>query len=221
MNPLRTAAFALAVIVPLCACAPGGDQAHAPASSASIATWQTPANTSRARHVADIYANPAWAFRIEVPQGWIVHRGFSQGYLANGAWKTYAAPGSQGTPIVALVLPGSDRITSAEIRIGASRDANEIQNCSVIPEAVRPGNPQRARVGNADFTAFEASDAAMSHYLTVHSYRAVHEGACYALDLLVYGVNPQVYSPPAKPPFATEQAFARMQAVLQTFRFTR
>jgi len=162
-----------------------------------------------------------WNFRIDVPRDWKIEHDFAHGYLANDAWRTYAAPDSHGTPIVSLTVPGSNQITSAEIRVGASRDANEIAHCARPPDSLRAGTLHSERIGGAEFTAFEASDAAMSHYLDVRGYRAVHDGACYAIDLLVYGSNPQVYDPPATPPFSKQQAFARMQAVLQTFRFTR
>jgi hypothetical protein len=58
----------------------------------------------------------------------------------------------------------------------------------------------------------------MSHSLDVHSYRAVRRGACYAIDLLVYGTNPQVFDPPATPPFSRAEAFARMRSVLASLR---
>lgn len=44
-------------------------------------------------------------------------------------------------------------------------------------------------------------------------------GASYAIDLLVYGVNPGVYDPPATPPFSDANAFAAMRTVIQGFRF--
>jgi hypothetical protein len=53
----------------------------------------------------------------------------------------------------------------------------------------------------------------------VHAFRAVHDGACYAIDLLVFGVNPEVYDPPATPPFSDARAFDAMRAVIRTFAF--
>ncbi|HET7223673.1 MAG TPA: hypothetical protein VFI81_10775, partial [Rhodanobacteraceae bacterium] len=69
------------------------------------------------------------------------------------------------------------------------------------------------------FTTFEAADAAMSHHLDVHAYRTVRNGACYAIDLLVFGVNPEVYDPPATPPFSDARAFDKMRAVIRSLRF--
>ncbi|HET9818997.1 MAG TPA: hypothetical protein VFP92_07540, partial [Rhodanobacteraceae bacterium] len=161
-----------------------------------------------------------WQFTIDVPPGWAIHHGFESSYLANGAWKTYAGPQSQGTPVVALVVPGSNRITDAEIRIGVSKSAAEVGRCTAPPDAVRAGSLGHQAIDGVEFTTSAASDAAMSHHLDVQSYRVVHDDTCYAIDLLVYGVNPQVFDPPATPPFSREQAFIRMQPVLESFRFT-
>ena len=59
----------------------------------------------------------------------------------------------------------------------------------------------------------------MSHHLDVHAYRTVRDGACYAIDLLVFGVNPAVYDPPATPPFSDAHAFKAMRETLQSLRF--
>ena len=167
------------------------------------------------------FVSAHWDFSIDHPPGWQVRRGFRGGYPASDAWKTYAAPDSQGTPVVALAAPGSDNVTAAEIRIGASRSPEELRQCAKPPSSVRTGSVVEATIDGIRFTRFAAGDAAMSHYLDVHSYRTVHDGTCYAIDLVVFGTNPDAYSPPATPPFTREQAFDRMQQVLRGFRFTR
>lgn len=150
-----------------------------------------------------------------------MRRGFRGGYLASDSWKTYAAADSQGTPVVSLAVPGSNHVTDAEIRIGASRSPEEVRHCAESPSSVRTGSVGQATINGIRFTRFDAGDAAMSHYLDVHSYRAVHDSTCYAIDLVVFGTNPEVYSPPATPPFTREVAFTKMQAVVRSFRFTR
>jgi hypothetical protein len=184
--------------------------ASATATDASPAAPAAPAGT---------FTSDAWNFRIDVPPGWTVRRDFRSSYLANGAWKSFASPASHGQPVLALTMPGSDKITDAEIRIGASRDARELHDCATPPSAVRPGSVETRTIGGVGFTTFEAADAAMSHHLEVHAYRTVRNGACYAIDLLVFGVNPAVYDPPATPPFSDAHAFAAMRGVLQSLRF--
>ena len=201
----------LASALSLCAC---NDSRQPVDPTAAVAPSASESNRQ-------VLESSRFGFRIEYPKGWTAQRDFRGSYLANGTWKTYAAPGSQGTPVAALVVPGSNDITDAEVRIGVSRAPEDVQACSTAPSSLREGSTDREHIDGADFIRFDAGDAAMSHYLDVHSYRAVHAGACYAIDLLVYGTNPQVYDPPATPPFSKQQAFTAMRDVLRTFHFTR
>ena len=163
----------------------------------------------------------AWGFRIDVPRGWTTRKDFRSGYLANGAWKAFATPDSQGEPVLSLTMPGSNRVTDAEIRIGASRAPEEVQRCTAPPPAAAADSVTTRRINGIAFTTFKAGDAAMSHHLNVRAYRVVRNGACYAIDLLVFGVNLQVYDPPVKPPFSDAHAFDAMRAVVRTFSFER
>lgn len=169
------------------------------------------------------FTSDAYGFAIAYPSDFALQPDFSQSYLQNGSWKTYAGPGSRGQPVAALVLEGSNEVTDAELRIGVSRNAEAVSECTQPPQAFRKGSLElgTVRLAGERFAAWKAADAAMSHYLQVHSYRAVHDGACYAIDLLVYGTNPKVYDPPRRPPFTQQQAFARLEAALKGFRFIR
>jgi hypothetical protein len=204
--------LAIAVAEPLTACSPDHDAgSHQPGATEALPPRAADVGIHRWR-------DTAWQISIDVPPGWTIHPDFSASYLANGAWKTYAGPDSQGSSIVALVVPGSNHVTDAEIRIGASKAASEVRHCTAPPDAVLPGSIAHETIDGVDFTTFEAADAAMSHDLDVHSYRAVRGGACYAIDLLVYGTNPQVFDPPVTPPFSRAEAFARMRSVLASLR---
>lgn len=167
---------------------------------------------------SSVHVDSEYGFRIAVPAGVTPRRDFGGGYLAGQDWKAYAEPGSQGVPRLAMALPGSNRITAAELRIGVSDAAAEVRRCTTPPRGMESG-VRRARINGIDFTQFRAQDAAMSHYMVVDAYRTVHAGRCYAVDLMVYGVNPQVYSPPAAEPFPRDEALRRLRAWLDGFAF--
>jgi hypothetical protein len=190
---------------------------------AACSGQQKPANASGANDFSgahrQTFTSEEYGIAIAYPSDFDAHPVFPKSYLQNGAWKTYAGPKSQGQAIVALVLKGSNDVTDAELRIGASRNAQAIAECTQPSDAVR-GGTGHATLDGVSFTTFKAGDAAMSHYLSVRSYRAVHDNTCYAIDLLIYGTNPKVYSPPRKPPFTHAQAFARLQAALKGFHYT-
>ncbi|PWK85285.1 hypothetical protein [Fulvimonas soli] len=173
-----------------------------------------------AHREAAAYVDERHGFRIALPADAEVRHDFRRGYFDDAGWKSYAAPGSRGEALLALVVPGSNGITAAELRIGASAQPSEVARCTA-PPAGAGGETGHVRVGDGDFVRFHAADAAMSHYLDVEAYRAVHAGRCYAIDLWIAGTDPQVYEPPATPPFDRRQALQRMRGWLGGFRFTR
>jgi len=211
-------AWLLAPCAVLAACS-GSDTGSSSAPQSAATTPPVIASAASASRPRKVFASDAWGFRIDVPPGWTVRRDFHSSYLANGTWKAFAAPDSHGNPVVSLTMAGSSHVTDAEIRIGASRAASEVQRCTKPPSAVRPDSIATERIDGIRFTTFEAADAAMSHHLDVHAYRTVRNGACYAIDLLVFGVNPEIYDPPATPPFSDARAFDKMRAVIRSLRF--
>ncbi|HYG44756.1 MAG TPA: hypothetical protein VEA17_17695 [Bordetella sp.] len=169
---------------------------------------------------AAVYTDSLYGFRMRIPAGVTPRPDFSSSYLASAQWKAYAGPDSQGVPRLALALPGSNQITSAELRIGVSDAAPQVKRCAQPPEGMAE-QVEQVSINGIGYTRFRAQDAAMNHYLVVDAYRSVHAGRCYALDLMVYGVNPQVYSPPATPPFSQDQALRQLRAWLDGFAFVR
>lgn len=190
----------------------------APLLAALLGACAGPRDAAPPPAAASMHVDRQYGFRIAVPAGVTPRPGFSGGYLATDAWKAYADPDSQGTPRLAMALPGSNDITAAELRVGVSGQAREVQRCAAPPPGMA-GGVRRVSVNGIDFAQFRAQDAAMSHYLVVDAYRAVHAGRCYAVDLLVYGVNPQVYSPPATEPFSRDAALRQLRAWLDGFAF--
>ncbi|MBB6182806.1 hypothetical protein [Oleiagrimonas soli] len=195
------------------------DAAHVSSAAPSHAATQLAAAPRASNASLAHFRSSAFGFRLDYPKGMLEQRSFTGGYISNDAWKAYASPDSKGTPVVALILPGSDDVSRAALRIGASRDPQSVNDCLKAPSTARGASGTRS-IHGARFTYFEAGDAAMNHYMHTHSYRLVHDGACIAIDLMVTGTNPQVYDPPRKPPFTQDDAFARLQQALRGFHFT-
>jgi hypothetical protein len=188
------------------------------ASSSTAAADAPPANTRPAASVpgapvGDGFAEPAPGIAVRAVPGTHVEHDFKRSYLTLDAWKLYPAADSIGTPLVAVVMDGSNEVTSAEMRIGRSDTAADIAACLVAPDGAT-GPSDTAEIGGVRFTHFTASDAAMSHYVSAESYRAVNNGACYAIDLIVAGTRPDVYDPPRTPPFTNDVAQQRLAAAL-------
>jgi hypothetical protein len=168
------------------------------------------------------FTSKKYGFTITYPADLKMTHGFNRNYLSNGEWKTYAGPHTaKGHAVLDLTLPGSNDVTDGELRIGVSRQTKALLHCTNPPGTIKKGSLGKITISGVTFTTFEAGDAAMSHYLHTRSYRMVHDGTCYAIDVLVYSTNPDVYSPPAKPPFSKKEAFKRLVPVVQNFRFLK
>jgi hypothetical protein len=179
----------------------------APDSTAST----TPASTM------PTYADNDRAFAIAVPKDMQLRHDFQRSYLGDDGWKSAAGSDKHGEPAIALVLAGSDRITAAELRIGVGSDDDAKAHC--LEPSANASPSETVTLAGTPFTHFHAADAAMSHYLDMDSYRAVHDGRCYAIDLLVTGTRPEVYDPPAVPPFTQDAAKKRLHEALSGFRW--
>ncbi len=182
---------------------------------------RAPTSTRAAGAGDQVYTDALRGFSLVVPADMQVHHDFGLSYLDEARWKAFAAADSQGTPVVALVLKGSNHITTAELRIGVSTDARALANCTKVPDNGMASGRDTVNLGGTDFVHFHADDAAMSHYLRVEGYRAVHAGRCYAIDLWINGTRPEVYDPPATPPFTDKQAQRALHQALAGFRFSR
>lgn len=168
-----------------------------------------------------VFAAPSLGLSIPVPADMTLRHDFHRDYLDAAAWQAFAGGNGQGRPLAALVLNGSNRITSAELRISESGDADALAHCEDTPASAEPGSISSQALGGVTFQRFRVSDAAMSHYLQVEGYRAVLDDRCVAIDLLVFGTRPEVYAPPRTPPFSQAQAWKALHAALAGLHWSR
>lgn len=164
------------------------------------------------------YVNREYALAVSYPATLGSSHRATAAPMDAGRWKLDAGTRSHGRTLLALTLPGSNRVTSATLRIGASRDPRALHACLRPPAGARTDD-RPVRIGGVDFTRFALAEGAMSHYLSARAYRAVHDGTCYAIDLRVSGTRPEVYDPPATPPFSQQVAMQQLLALLTGIRF--
>lgn len=207
MKKLTALSATLSVVLTACSPSPNALKAPLTSSASSAAT------------VNHVYRDVALGFSLMVPSGMHLRRDFQRSYLDAATWKAFAAAGSRGTAAAALVLDGSNKITAAELRVGVSTDHEALAHCTDSPATGVAAESHAVRLHGTEFVHFHAGDAAMSHYLQVEGYRAVHHGRCYAIDLWISGTRPQVYDPPATVPFASEEALRQLHGALEGFQF--
>ncbi|MGM8850386.1 hypothetical protein ACS8E6_07755 [Salinicola halophyticus] len=134
----------------------------------------------------------------------------ASGYFDNGGWQL--ADDAPGERLILLALPESDETTIALWRLGASHDATAIDHC-LTPPANAQAMSSIVTIGGEAFTGFTLGDAGMSHFQNIEGYRAVIDDTCYAIDMIVQGVNGEVYDPPRQPPFSREEAMIRLRSI--------
>jgi hypothetical protein len=223
MNPIvRVPLFAALAVAPLAGCERGPKQAEVEAATQTAAEIADPAPPVTGREAPQFqFSDDESGLALAPTPGFTLKRDFTRDYLSGGEWKTFAAPDVRGEPLVALVLDGSDKITAAELRIGTSTDSHAVVTCLDPPAGASTEAPDEVRIDGQPFRHFRAGDAAMSHYRSVDAYRHVRNERCIAIDLLVAGTRPEVYDPPATPPFDEATARARLQEALAAVRITR
>ncbi|GAB2779015.1 hypothetical protein GCM10027040_01220 [Halomonas shantousis] len=139
------------------------------------------------------------------------------GYFANGGWQLDG--NSPGDRLLTLSLPGSDEITRALWRLGASRDPMAVKHCLTPPDHARAMSHDTT-IGGQPFHGFTLEDAGMNHFQHVEGYRAIVDGACYAIDLIVQGTNGEVYDPPREAPFSPDEAMRRLRTINDAVSFS-
>ncbi|GAA5131469.1 hypothetical protein [Alloalcanivorax gelatiniphagus] len=145
--------------------------------------------------------------------------GPAKGYFEEGGWRVGVGPDQPGHALLVLRLKDSNEIRAGELRLGASRDPEVLAGCTEPDPWARPDSVGEASLDGVAFTTFQGGDAAMNHSRRVHAWRALHDGACYAIDLVVQGSNGQVYDPPREAPFSETRAFNDLSALLEGVHF--
>ena len=152
--------------------------------------------TLAAADATKTFRSHEWGVTIRYPADLRIGTDFTPSYFDRGAWRiSYAADTGPGTRIVAFALPtlktsdaGGDSTAFAELRVGASRDPEVLRNC--LTYGMNSGNNVETAtrdIGGVRFTEVpDNGDAEMMKTFRTDDFRAVHAGACYAVDLVQF-----------------------------------
>ncbi|MHB0775969.1 hypothetical protein [Halomonas sp. WWR20] len=141
----------------------------------------------------------------------------SSGYFDNGHWQVDDdAPGDR---LITLSLPDSDEITGGLWRLGASRNSAAVNHCLTPPDNAQTMSSDTT-IGGQPFHGFILGDAGMNHFQHVEGYRAIVDGTCYAIDLIVQGTHGDVYDPPRQAPFSQDDAMRMLRAINDGISFS-
>lgn len=176
-----------------------------------------------------IFTDGEYGFTIRYPQSDATDYDFASFYHLPANWRANAAPDATGTPIIAIVgyRTASDhsypRYFDAEVRIGASRDAKEVERCEQPATEQAEQQLPDAVLGGTTFKAFSFESAGMMQYVKGVSYRTVRDGACLAIEKLETGSSYRDDPPSADdiPEATLTRAYQALDAVVESFAFAR
>lgn len=164
------------------------------------------------------FASPAYDVHMVYPADLEAARGFRAGYFLDRRWNPDAGVDVPGDGLLTLTLPGSNKLLTAQLRLGASDAGQALRDCP-LPEDRSRRDVTSVVIDGVTFRRRDTADAAMNHFLARHAYRGVARGHCYALDLIVDGSNPGVYPDHPTPPMTRQEAFKRLTALLDGLSF--
>ena len=150
----------------------------------------------------NIHANGEYGFSIQYPATARVQDALPPDAERSdeNEWRANAA--APGTLVVRFITSGG------EVRVGVSDDARALETCEKAGPYEEAGEP--ATFGNATWQAFSFDELGTEDERRVTSYRTLHDGRCFAVEVF----KPYAASAPAAP---TED----VEFIARSFTFAR
>jgi len=162
------------------------------------------------------YTIPSYGFSITYPKTVIATSTVEITYLLPTNWSVVETD-VRGSVAQRFMLPKSDEILTAEIRIGASDIGSNVSECL----ASKPNfTSSTETINGKEYTVLSGSDAGLGHYASTKSYRTVVNDTCFAIEELVYGVRGENYDPPRQASYTMQDAESQLQSIVDTMKFS-
>lgn len=176
--------------------------------------------------------NEAYGFEITAPAGITPEGTFKKQFNLSDKWRVNASEsgaGSKGTALLAIPLVQIDNkdiepkvyplYFDAEVRVGVS---SSTVDCLKKDAGYANQKVADVTINGVAFKKFSFGDAAMMKYVQGESYRAVHNGLCFAIEQIKSGST--YHEPNAEEALTNEDMdvyYAQAAEVVQSFKFTK
>lgn len=175
-----------------------------------------------------IYRNIKYGFQVQYPTNLVPEKTFKTFYHLSDKWRAEIyGENPKGVPIVSFPVFRIEngryypRYYSAEVRIGASSDSEDIKNC-LISDPNNLATSTEEIINGVAFKKFPIQNAGMMQYLQGYSYRTVHNNACFAVEQLAAGSNYRDQnSPNDLDDSVLDSYFAKAGEIVKTFKFIK
>jgi hypothetical protein len=198
---------------------------NAPMDSANKPTQSsTPINASE----RTTYTDDNYGFTVNYPASFQAETYTKTYYRFPAKWRMDAFANTDKMPIISIRSFGIvqkdayPKSFSAEVRIGASRDPQDIAKCFNDDNDSAGISPTTEVINGVTFQKFILGSNEGSNYMTGESYRTVHNGTCYAIEQLQLGSTLRAES--SSKDISDDQLdsyYNSLADVVKTFRFTK
>jgi hypothetical protein len=140
------------------------------------------------------HINDTYGFSISYPKTCVPQTKFLKYDLLSDQWMAGATDNSKGKPILCIPIirmvneSSYPRAWNTEVRIGVTEDYTELTSFLFTSE-YSTDPPKQEKIGNVMFYVFPIQDTAMMKFVRGYSYRTIHNGVGYAVELLTIGSN--------------------------------
>jgi hypothetical protein len=174
-----------------------------------------------------LFVDSELGFTIRYPETYTTDETFKSFYHLPANWRENALPDATGTPVLAIIRYRTEsdhsypRYYDAEVRIGVSSDPQELARCEVAAAEQAETPLPDVLLGGTPFKAFSFQSAGMMQYVKGTSYRALHEGKCFAIEALATGASyrDDPMSADDVPDETLDAAYRDLDAIVKTFAF--
>ena len=181
----------------------------------------------------ETYRNDTYGFELKYPKDLVPEAPFKTFYHLLGEWRAFASEGDAGVPVIAIPIFRVDQggvatgkyyplYYSAELRVGVATSSQAVADCLKLDAGYTEEPHHTVTLNGVAFEEFDFQNAGMMQYVEGKSYRAVHDGACFAIEQLRAGSSYRDDTMTSGiPQDQLDASFAAAGDIAKTFRFTR
>jgi len=192
----------------------------------------TPVNNEEANSL-NLYKNDEYGFEVSYPKSLTPDNSFTTYYHLSGAWRANADPESGGNLIVSIPVYRIESKTGvfmsyplyfdAELRIGASSDPKDIENCLKEEPNYQGATSTIEVINGVTFRRFILGSAGMMQYMYGVSYRIIHNNVCFAIEQLKVGSSYRDITTSSNdiPDSVLDSYYNKVGDIVKTFKFLK
>lgn len=177
-----------------------------------------------------LYTDAQYGFSLQYPQMLTPTTTFAQYYHLPTSWRALADPGSTGVGVVAIPVFRIDQggvatgkpyplYFDAEVRVGVGDDTTTCYNTDAGYTSQKVTD---VVINGVAFKKFDFEGAGMMQYVQGESYRAIHNGKCFAVEQIETGSSYRDETMlPGIPDATLKGYYDQAGEIIQTFRFTK